>query len=189
MRELLENLVFESFFSREEDEDDREKPEGSIAKGIEFRQSSVENEIEELRSMPEFESLEDFVESKLDSDEFTYNFVELQAIARNETAKELGHDVSAPTKRVIDSIRNLLEKEMGFKFVQRTPSKNTRGVRDPTHGTPTFAGMGGGSGFGSEFSKHVSGFTSMGGGAGAIGGKYDWSSSDSRNLSMGSRRR
>lgn len=150
----------------------------------------IEKEIAELRSEPEFESVESFIESKLADDVFSYNFIELQALARNVSAKKLGRrakDLVVATATDIANVKKQLE-ELGFEFVKREPDKRVRGINSPIHGTSPFAGSGGGgSGFGSDFSGTT--FLSYGGGPGAIGGGYDWDANDPKNLSMGSRKK
>jgi len=164
---------------------------GSVAKGLVGMESAIAEEIDELRSSPEFRDLDSFISYKLDNDEVTYNFIELQALARNMASKRVGRKVDGADKLDIDGVRNDLEKEMGFKYIPREPIKQVRGTSSPAHGTSPFAGMGGGgSGFGTDFgTPHVGGFTGFGGGPGAIGGKYDWDPNDPKNLGMGAKKR
>jgi hypothetical protein len=163
-----------------------EKLRSIIAEEIE---TALDDQIEELRGEPEFASIDSFIESKIDDDVFDYNFLELHALARNITQRKLGKnvDVTEAAPSDINHVKTTLS-DMGFTFIGRKPVKNVRGFNSPSHGTHPFAGSGGGgSGFGSDFGGTT--FTSYGGGPGALGGGYDWDPNDSKNLSMGSKRR
>lgn len=135
-------------------------------------ESDLDDQIEDLRTQPEFSSLASFAQSKLDDDVYEYNFVELQALARNRLG---GKDISEARPADVAAVRRELES-LGFKFVGRRPVRTVRGARSPSHGSHPFAGMIGGSGIGDT-------------GPGAVGGDYKWSASDAKNLPMGSRRR
>jgi hypothetical protein len=155
----------------------------------EVLEDDVEERIEELQEESEFKDIGSFIEMKLENDEYEYGFVELQALARNMMAAMQGgraSSYSSPSAVIVDRIKREL-RDMGFKFVGREPLKKTRGFTSPMHGSNRFAGMAGGSGMGSSFDG-PSGF-GIGGGPGAIGGGYEWKAGDSKNLSMGSRRR
>ena len=156
----------------------------------EILEDDVEERIEELQGDPAFTSVEAFVESKLENDEYEYDFAELQALARNEMHASMGGKrlhISSPSQSVVNRIRGELDG-MGFKFVGRAPLKTVRGVGSPSHGTHPFAGSGGGgSGMGSGIDGPI-GF-GIGGGPGAMGGGYKWDASSKRDLPMGSRRR
>lgn len=166
-------------------EDVRDKITGSAARGREAQEGDLQDQIDELRGTPEFEDVDAFMAMKLDNDELTYDFVELQALARNLTAQRTGNSaISTPGQQDLNAVRGALEGEMGFKYLPRQPTKDVRGATSNQHGTHPFAGAGGGgSGFGDG------GFTGMGKGPGAIGGKYDWKPDDPKNLPMGSKRR
>jgi len=170
-----------------------DKPEagkGSIAKGKEAMSGEVEDEIDELRQSPEFKSVDDFMAMKLDDDDFVYNFMELQALARNLAAQRTGdRRVTVPSPTDVAAVRKTLEDEFGFKYVPREPARDVRGSSSNSHGTHPFAGSGGGgSGFSSD-REGGGGFTAFGGGPGALGGGYAWDPKDKKNLPMGSRRR
>jgi hypothetical protein len=153
----------------------------------EVLEDDVEERIEELQREPEFKDIGSFIEMKLDNDEYEYDFVELQALARNKMASMHGGraaNYSSPSVVIVDGIKRELG-DMGFKFTGREPLKKARGFTSPIHGSNRFAGMASGSGMGSGFDG-PSGF-GMGGGPGTIGGGYKWKAGDSRNLSMGSR--
>lgn len=170
-------------------ESDREKPEGSVSKGLQTQENDIEEEIEEMRKMPEFADIDAFAAAKLDDDDLTYSFMELQALARNLASLRTKNRAAVAGKSDIDTVRNALESEIGFKYVPRQPVRQTRGVASSAHGTHPFAGSGGsGSGF-STSRDGGGGFTSYGGGPGAIGGGYAWDPEDKKNLSMGARRR
>lgn len=151
----------------------------------EVLEGDVEGQIEELQGEPEFKSVEAFAGMKLDNDEFEYNFVELQALARNIDQEATENPVATASQATINGVRGELEG-LGFKFVGRAPVKRVRGVTSSVHGTSPFVGMHGGSGaggFGGE-----AGF-GMGGGPGAMGSGKKWVASAPGNLPMGSRRR
>lgn len=178
-------------WEREPDAYDRpEKGEGSLAAGREAAISEIEDEINAMRQSPDFADVDAFMAMKLDSDDFTYDFKELQALARNAAQRRArGRPVTVANKHDITDIRKALEDDMGFKFVPREPPKDVRGSSSNSHGTHPFAGMGGGgSGFSSD-REGGGGFTSFGGGPGAVGGGYAWDPNDRKNLSMGARRR
>ena len=173
--------------------DDVEFPEerkGSIALGKAGMESAVQEEIDELRAAPEFTDLDAFMAFKLDNEEFSYNFVELQALARNVASRRVGHAVNGADQRDIDQVRKTLENEVGFKYVPREPVKQVRGATSNPNGTSPYAGMGGGgSGFASNTFRGAGEFTSFGGGPGAIGGGYEWDANDPKNLGMGAKKR
>lgn len=170
--------------------DKPEKGEGSREKGLAAQAGDVEDEIDELRRSPEYMDVDAFMNMKLDDDDFVYNFMELQALARNMAAKRTGDPrVAVASKSDVDAVRKVLESEFGFKYVPREPARDVRGASGSAHGTHPFAGMGGGgSGFSSD-REGGGGFTSFGGGPGAIGGGYAWDPKDKKNLPMGSKRR
>ncbi len=170
------------------DEDEREKPMGSVELGREKREGDAQAQIDDLRDRPGFEDLDSFMTMKLDDDDLSYDFIELQALARNAASERVGKRTNGADQVDIDKVRRVLDKEMGFKFIPRKPIKDVRGTQSGSHGTSPFAGMGGGgSGFGSD--REGGNFTSFGGGPGAIGGKYDWDPNDKKNLPMGATKR
>lgn len=153
-------------------------------------EKDVEEQIEELMSEPEYQSLDALVEFKYDNDENEYNFVELQAVGRNMTKQKLGRErgkfVVTAGSTEVDLIKKTME-EYGIKFVGRQPVKNVRGVTSSKHGSHPHAGNSGGTGMGWGPDGPI-GF-GMGGGLGAMGGGTPWKADDPRNLPMGSRRR
>ena len=170
--------------------DKPEKGEGSREKGQAATISDIEDDIDAMRAAPEFKDVDAFMAMKLDDEDFVYNFMELQALARNAAARRTGdRRVAVASKSDIDAVRKTLEDELGFKYVPREPARDVRGATSNSHGTHPFAGSGGGgSGFSSD-REGGGGFTSFGGGPGAVGGGYAWDPNDKKNLSMGSRRR
>lgn len=150
----------------------------------------IQEQIDELRTLPEYKTVEAFIEDRLDEENYEFTFLDLQALAFNLTAKKLRlpmSQVSEPDTAIVASVKNQLI-ELGFKFVPRKVVKNVRGVSSNPHGTHPFAGSGGGgSGFGSDRSGPS--FTSFGGGPGAIGGGYKWDANDPKNLAMNAKRR
>lgn len=171
------------------DPGDREPMKGSISKGKAAQEGSTEDMIDDLRAMSEFNNLDEFISMKLEDDDLSYNFMELQALARNMTATRTKNKaVAVASKSDVDAIRKSLENEMGFKYIVREPEKQVRGMSGNQHGTHPFAGSGGGgSGFSSDMGGD-GGFTSFGGGPGAIGGGTPWKPEDKKNLPMGARR-
>jgi hypothetical protein len=149
----------------------------------------VDAHVEELRHEPEYRDTDAFTAHKLENDEFTYGFADLQALARNAAQRRTGDPRTATaSEQDIKAIRQALEADVGFKYVAREPVKRTRGHLSNAHGTHPFAGAGGGgSGFGSDFGG--TSFTSFGGGPGAVGGDYAWDPNDPKNLSMGTKRK
>jgi len=128
-------------------------------------EAQIEDLQEELKDIKSIKDLEAFVTMKLDNDEDSYNFVELQALARNidAAAKDLEKwEISSASLATTSMVRNELEG-YGLKFVAREAIKKTRGFKSSVHGTSPFAGMAGGSGIGD-------GGLRMGGGPGAMGG-------------------
>jgi hypothetical protein len=148
---------------------------------FESLEESIEEQIDELRLSPEMQSLDTFINYKLDNEELSYNWIELQALSRNLTAqnakfnKDYSDAVSAASPYIIHTVRKTLEEEMGFEFIPREKMKDVRGFSSNPHGSNRWVGNHGGSGF----IDHV----------GAMGGKYNWSSSDSKNLSMGAKKK
>jgi hypothetical protein len=147
-------------------------------------EDEIEDQIDIVRKDPRCKTIDAFIEAKLDDDEYEYNFIELQALARNIASKEKGYDkLASPSETA--SVKRALS-DVGLKFIGREPIKNTRGICSPSHGTHPFAGSGGG-GSGSGTSFEGPSFMGFGGGPGAIGGKYRWDPNDPKNLSMGTK--
>jgi len=168
--------------------DEPEKKKGSIALGLANQAGETEDEIEEMRGSPEFRDIDTFAEYKLDNEEDSYDWKELQALARNLAALRVGRPEAAASKADVDTVKKELDS-IGFSFVPREALKAVRGATSNSHGTHPFANSGGGgSGFSSDRGGG-GGFTSFGGGPGAVGGKVPWDSRDSKNLPMGSTRR
>ena len=170
---------------REEEKDEFIKRNASVSDWRENEDDHFEEEIEELRSTPEFKDTDTFINYKLANDELSFSAAELQALARNLEAKKLGvKQVTMAGSSFAKSVKDELV-DFGFEFKPREKVKHVRGSMSSAHGTSPWAGMGGGgSGFGGERSNKVGGFTSMGGGPGAIGGGYDWDPNDKKNLGM-----
>lgn len=151
------------------------------------RDVAFTTDIDELIGEPEFETIEAFVNYKIDNDEYEFSTSELQALALNVDAKRLGHGVTVAAQATVTSIKRELIDDFGFRFVPRQPTRYARGSMSSGHGRHPFAGSGaGGSGFGTGFGGPS--FTSFGGGPGAIGSGVEWKSGDKKNLPMGSRR-
>jgi len=153
-------------------------------------EDDVEEAIENLRGMPEMQDIESFVNHKLNNDEFEFDFIELQALARNAAQARTGDERTvAASQADTERVRKTLVTDIGFKFMGRQPLKPVRGFSSPLGGTHPFAGAGGGgSGFSSDFSGG-GGFTSFGGGPGAMGGGEKWDKDDPRALSMGAKKK
>jgi hypothetical protein len=192
--ERLKNLVAEGFRTRVIDmsskkADDYDKMQGSISKGQKAQESATDDEIEGLRTMPEFEDVDSFMEQKLEDDDYSYTWVELQALARNRAELRLLAPVAVASKQDIDAVRKQLEVDFGLKFIPREPRKELRGFSSNPNGTHPFAGSGGG---GTGFSSDMTGgggFTSYGGGPGAMGSGKVWDPKDKKNLPMGAKRK
>lgn len=147
-------------------------------------ENNVEDEIKDLRALPEFKNITAFVEAKLDDDQFSFNYVELQALARNETQAETGDSRTiAASQAKTEKIKSTLVNDYGFEFVGREKIKQTRGYTSPLNGTNRWAGQGGG---GSGFSD---GGLALGKGPGSIGGKTVWDKNSSKSLGMGAGRK
>lgn len=184
LQKLLREFVFlvaESKYSSEteydygkEDKDEKIKRGASTEEWRSNRDESFEGEIDALVDEPEFSDVETFVSTKLDDDDYSFNAVELQALARNVDSERLGYLVTVPSVATVKSLRLELTDEYGFAFVPRTPVKHVRGSMSAAHGKHPFAGSGGGgSGFGN---------------LGALGGGYEWNAADKKNLGMGAGR-
>ncbi len=152
------------------------------------RDEAFEDDVEALVGEPEFKNVETFVAAKLDNDEYSFNAVELQALARRADEEKLGHDVGLASPLTTKSIKQSLVDDFGFKFDPRQPAKHFRGGMSSSHGSHPFAGSGGGgSGFGSDFGGGT--FTSYGGGPGAMGSGEAWEKDSKKNLRMGAGKR
>jgi len=151
-------------------------------------EEDLDDKIEAIRKEPNFSSVSAFMSAKFDDDDYEYDFIELQTLARNATSKRKGIKLISMASDVdIAAIKKELN-DMGFKFIGRQPSKKVRGFTSNAHGTHPFAGSGGGgSGFGSDFAGST--HTAFGGGPGAIGGGYTWDPNDKKNLPMGAKRK
>ena len=156
------------------------------------RDKAFEDEIHELMEQPEFASVDDFVEMKMQADDTSFTSSELQALARVATQKKL---MTARVTTANVAILKQVKEELlsyGFSFKAREPVKFVRGSRSSAHGSSPYAGMGGGgSGFGTSTGDPKGGpvGTSFGGGPGAMGGGYTWDPNDPKNLAMGAKRR
>jgi len=151
-------------------------------------EDDVEESIEGLRRTPEMRDIESFVNFKLNNDEYEFDFIELQALARNAAQARTGDKRTvAASQTDTEKVRNTLVSDIGFKFMGRQPLKQTRGFTSPLNGKSPWAGQGGGgSGFGSDFGGGT--FTSFGGGPGAMGGGGPWDKDDPRALAMGAKK-
>lgn len=133
---------------------------------------------------------EEFIDMKINDDDFEFDHIELQALARMRTRQRTGNrNATASFQDTRDVKQELIDAGLEQASRSRDEGESrTRGFTSSAHGTHPFAGSGsGGSGMGSNREGPI-GF-GMGGGPGAIGGKYKWSATDPRNLPMGSRRR
>lgn len=166
--------------------DDHLPVTGSVERASTARQEELDDQIEELRDMPEFSDLNEFMNSKLDDDDLSFNFIELQALARNAASDRIGKRVEQASQSDTQKVRHELET-VGFKFINREPPRNVRGATSNPNGTSPFAGMAGGTGIGSDMSGPS--FASFGGGPGAIGAGVPWDANDSKNLRMSPKRR
>jgi hypothetical protein len=141
----------------------------------------LEIEIERLGAMDDgrYDSVEAFINSKLEDDEFTFSTAELQMLARKMSGQP------APGPMQVSPIKTELV-DWGFKFVGREPQKShTRGVTDNPHGRHPYAdNPGGGSGFMITPFEGTAGL-GIGAGPGAMGGKYEWDPKDPKNLGHG----
>ncbi|NDE18421.1 hypothetical protein EBZ80_26280, partial [bacterium] len=75
-------------------------------------EAQIEDLQEELKDIKSIKDLEAFVTMKLDNDEDSYNFVELQALARNidAAAKDLEKwEISSASLATTSMVRNELE--------------------------------------------------------------------------------
>lgn len=167
--------------------DDYEPRRGSAAAAASLRADELDDRIEDLRDMPEFESLDAFMNHKLDDDDLSFDFIELQALARNVASARLGKRVEQANQSDTQHVRHELETGMGFKFISRVPTRDVRGASSNPNGTSPFAGMAGGTGIGSDRSGPS--FAAFGGGPGAIGSGVPWDANDSKNLRMSPKRR
>jgi hypothetical protein len=151
------------------------------------KDEEFETVVQELMLEPHFASTDAFESYKIDNDEFSFNSAELQALARVQDEKRLGHEIGVASQVTTTNIKAKLVSD-GFKFEPRLATRFFRGTSSSAHGRHPMAGTGGGgTGFGSSFGR--TSFTSFGGGPGAIGGDYEWKASDARNLPMGSGRK
>lgn len=160
---------------------------GSMRVLKETLEPELEEEIEELRTTPEFESIDSFMAAKIDDEDYDYNFIELQALARNVTASRTGRtDIKVASPIDLVAVKKELE-EMGFLFIGREVSRSTRGFSSGYHGSHPFAGsVGGGTGMGTGYNGPVG--WGIGGGPGSVGGSYKWDPNDKKNLGMGAKK-
>lgn len=144
---------------------------------------AIEEEVEDLTYEPEFRNIDSFVQYKIDNEEDSFSFIELQALSRS-TYRQLPDvpDVALASKRHVDEIKSEL-MSYGLNYVPRAPIKNVRGIQSPMHGTCRYKGNCAGTG------TNIGGWIGIGGGKGSIGGEDAWSARDSRNLPMGSTRK
>ena len=141
-----------------------------------------EKSVKEFKDLDELSSVEEFIQYKVDNDEFSFTTVELQALAHNVDYSQRKIKNALPPTALVKTIKNELVS-LGLKFVPREPPKFTRGARSCSHGTHPFAGSGGGgSGMGSG-REGSTGF-GFGGDPGVMGGGYKWDKNDKKNLKM-----
>lgn len=191
LRSVIRSVIVEGLDPRsnydEPREKDRIKRSASTTDWQTNNDDAFDDDVGELAKMPEYASVDAFVTLKLDNDEFTFTTSDLQALSLSIDRKKNGKrvEVASPT-----TVRNVKQElvNIGLKFVPREPVKFVRGSMSSAHGSHPFAGSGGGGG-GFSSDRSGPGFTSYGGGPGAIGGGYEWRADDPRNLSMGSKRR
>jgi hypothetical protein len=175
-------------------QEDRNKPRPEV-RGLtpnkEFeRLSGQENDefeerIELAMADDETQNVEAYVEWALDNDVDSFDAVTLQAIARNISGQP------HPGATIVGNVKSEL-MSYGLKRAERPKlDRSRRGFNDPAHGRHPFAdSVGGGSGMGKDasFGGESMGF-GIGAGKGAMGSGTNWSASDPKNLSMGSKRR
>ena len=148
----------------------------------EILEVELDSKVEKLRRSPAYASIENFVQQKLDEEEESYDFIELQALARNVASGSLGYDVDDAPQMYVKSVKNELSS-YGLTFNPRQAEKRVRGVMSNPHGRHPFAGMSGGTG------TMMGGHIGLGTGPGAMGGREEWRASDKRSLPMGSKHR
>lgn len=83
----------------------------------------------ELRDLPEFKSVDAFVESKVDDDELWFDVVELVALSLNA----VGRHATAPSAHATKKIRAELES-LGLEFVPQGARRPTAPVSPPPRG-------------------------------------------------------
>lgn len=162
----------------------RIKRGGGIGHTADLATHQFDSKVSQIRKFPEYETIDDFVEYKVDEEEDSFTTQDLLALALNVDYTERGiENVTSPPGDVVKRVKAALTDEWGFKFRPREPTKHFRGAMSNAHGASVWANQGGG---GSGFS---SGGLGHGGGPGVVGGGGKWNSSDSRNLPMGPRRK
>ena len=201
LREIIRKVLFESDFrvpgrAGIEAEENAAKSEKHIKSNSSYgefmanREGAMEDEIQEMLFLPEFQSVDDFVELKMANDDVSFTTAELQALARVKAAIKSHMSPEDITVAPVDVLKNVKDSlvSYGLSFKPREPVKFVREGRSSAHGSSPFAGSGGGgSGFGSDLGGPT--FTSFGGGPGAIGGGYKWDPNDKKNLPMGAKRK
>jgi hypothetical protein len=180
----------------ERDEDSDRGPKNKIntaAKEFDLavsnEQKALQKRIEELTVDTENQSIEDRIEYALEEDDYTFDTAALHAIAINIIQLPNDWVELVNMRQYVELVRDVKKKllDSGLTMKERPAIDHSRrGPMSNAHGRHPFAGTGGGgSGMGSS-REGPTGF-GMGGGPGAIGSKTPWSSSDSKNLPMGSR--
>jgi hypothetical protein len=107
-----------------EDEKTRHKRNATPDEWRANRDKSFEDRVSEMMFEPEFADIDAFVHHKLDSDEYTFDAAELQALARNVDGERLGHVARVASTRTSSEVKNELVNDYGFKFDPRKPTKH-----------------------------------------------------------------
>lgn len=146
------------------------------------RATMTESKIDGLRCEPEYESVEAFIQYKLDDESTEFSFEDVHALARVADYRVRRLHAALPPAAMVRDIRAQLES-YGLVPNERQVVRHFRGAMSNAHGASPYAGFGGGgSGMGTDREGPV-GF-GHGGGPGAIGGGYKWEKNDPRNLKM-----
>lgn len=146
------------------------------------RANLSETKINGLRCEPEYESIEAFVQFKLDDETTEFTFEEVHALARVADYRVRRLPQALPPTHLVQAVREQLIA-YGLKPKSREVERHFRGAMSNAHGANPHAGFGGGgTGMGTD-KEGPTGF-GFGGGPGAMGGGYKWEKNDSRNLKM-----
>jgi hypothetical protein len=128
---------------QKETKKDRIQRGASIGDYREVEERHFEESIEDLMNSPEFDSVEAFIEYKLDDENYEVTAKELQALTRKLDLDERGIVGALPPATLVSRIKTELT-DLGFTFVAREKVKDFRGSFSAAHGKNRFAGMGGG---------------------------------------------
>ena len=117
---------------------------------------AFEDEVADLMSLPEYNSVQAFAEFKYENDESTYSAAELQAVARNHFLKENPRVTKKQLGFAPQAYRDFVKHELdgyGIKFIPQKAQKHVRGFGSPINGSNRFAGNHGGTGFTTNFNR------------------------------------